>query len=56
MTFNGRYRKGYMRTLKEQKREEAEARNARYRELLKADSAAILDDDLYEPGDGLWVE
>jgi hypothetical protein len=31
MSFNGRYRKGYMKTLREQKREEAEARNAEYR-------------------------
>jgi hypothetical protein len=46
MAFNGKYRKGYMRTLKEQKREEAEERQARYNELLKADAAAILDDDL----------
>jgi hypothetical protein len=37
MAFNGKYRKGYMRTLKEQKREEAEERQARYNELLKAD-------------------
>lgn len=31
MSFNGRYRRGYMRTYREMKREEAEARNAAYR-------------------------
>lgn len=30
MAFNGKYRRGYMRTLREQKREEAEARNKAY--------------------------
>lgn len=31
MPFNGKYRKGYMRILKALKREEADARNAKYR-------------------------
>jgi hypothetical protein len=31
MSFTGKYRRGYMKTYRELKREEAEARNAAYR-------------------------
>lgn len=41
--FNGRHGKGYMKTVRELKREEAGARNAAYRASL-AETAEILAD------------
>ena len=48
MAFNGRYKKGYMRTLRELKREEAEKRNAAYRATQvkpEADTSANTNDN-----------
>lgn len=41
MSFNGRYHKGYMRTVRQLKREEAEARN-RKKEENETHTAVVL--------------